>query len=102
MFAGFKNNAARRAVFDKYLADVTAIPERGTLPFCAGFKRARKRVHATLDQPDALLLHVRDKHESGGSLERRRAAIGGVAPEELTESRIFEVAAQGTPQSCEG
>ncbi|BDL40091.1 hypothetical protein MSPGM_26810 [Methylorubrum sp. GM97] len=64
--------------------------------------RAREPAQAALDGPDARLLHIGDQHQRGRRLERRGAAIGGVAPEELVQARIAEVLAERGPQGREG
>ena len=55
-------------------------------------------LHAALDQPDALALHMGHQHESGGRRIGRGAAIGGVAGEELAQARIGEGPRQGARQ----
>ena len=54
-------------------------------------------VHPALHRPDALALDVGDDVERGGREPRRRAAVGGVAAEELEQPRVAEVVAEGAP-----
>ena len=58
----------------------------------------RQTRHAAIDRPDAVHLDVRDQHQRRRRGPRRGAAIGGVASEELAQTRVVKVAAERLPQ----
>ena len=64
-------------------------------------KRDRQTMHAALDRPHALALHMGDKHQSRRRRERRRAAIGGVSAKKLPQARIAKIAAEFAPEAGE-
>ncbi len=59
-------------------------------------------LHAARDAPDPLELDVGDQHQRRGREEGGRAAVGGVAAEELAQARVGEVAAELAPEGLEG
>lgn len=76
--------------------------DRAALPLDQVGDRAREPAQAALDGPDACLLDMGDEHQRGRRLERRGAAIGGVAPEELAQARIAKILAECRPKCREG
>ncbi len=82
--------------------DLRVKAKRRTLRFGQSAHRARQRMHAAFDRPDAFLLGMGDEHEGAGRGEGRGAAIGRVAAEELPQARIAEMAAERLPERHEG
>ena len=83
------------------LAHFLIIADRGAEGCCGIGQRPRQAVHATLDAPDAFAFDMRDQHQGRRRLERRGAAIGGIAPEQLAQPRIMEILRQRRPHRRE-
>ena len=91
---------AARPPSTSHLARFGRVAERRA----AGLARsasARRCRACRLDEPNALPLDMGDQHQRRGREERRRAAIGGVAAEQLAQTRIAEVVAERAPHARE-
>lgn len=84
------------------LADVLAVAELHAVTHAQCRQRLGQPVHAALDQPYAALFDVGHQHQGGRCIEGRRAAIGGVAAEQLAQPRVAEVAAERLPHRRKG
>lgn len=101
-FAIVERNPGRTAGFDVEARDVAPMHEDGApRPRQIG-QRAGESMHAVSDAPYAVHFHMGDQHQRRRRGKGRRSAVGGVAPEKLSQSRIAEVFAKLVPHCCEG
>ena len=101
-FAGRQADPADPPVVGEDLRDLGAEAEAGAPRHGQSRQGGGDLVHAAVDRPDPLLLHMGDEHEGGRGEEGRGPAIGGIAAKELPQAGIREVLAQGLPQGLEG
>ena len=94
-------DAAGAAAGDENFAHFLAVADRRAERLRAIRQRPGEAVHAAFDAPDAFALDMRDQHQGRRRHERRRAAIGGVAPEQLAQPRIVEISRQRRPHRRE-
>ncbi len=100
--AGRERHAGDRVAREIDRRDVRRVAEADALARRQRGQRDRQRVHAAVDVPDAGALDMRHKHQRRRRLERRGAAIGGVAAKQLAQPRVLEMVAQRRPQDVEG
>lgn len=81
--------------------DLGIVDELGTISLGQGLKRNRQLLHAAFDRPHAGPLHMSNQTQRRRREKRRGTAIGGVAAEELPETRVVKLRVQNIPQGGE-
>jgi hypothetical protein len=82
--------------------DGRIIPKSDAISRSEHLERAGERGKATVDKPHAFGLDMRDQHECRRRFERRGAAIGRVATEQLAQAWVGEKAAKDFPHIFHG
>ncbi len=91
-------HTGRAPSFDQNFLDAGAETAPRARALRAVPQRLGQPAHTAADQPDAAPLHLRDQRQRRGRFERRTAAIGGVAPEELTQAGIAKMLRHHFPE----